>query len=78
MEKAPMRPSLLTGVIFLSLFVPAADGFAGIIYWSENGGGIRAANLDGSNVTNIVAGNFDSFGMVVDQSAKQPYWTNSQ
>jgi hypothetical protein len=51
----------------------------GYFYWWDNGlGKIQRANLDGSNIQDIVTGSFSySYGMALDTAGGKIYWTDS-
>jgi hypothetical protein len=51
----------------------------GYFYWCDNGfNKIQRANLDGSNIQDIVTGSFSySYGMALDTAGGKIYWTDS-
>ena len=47
------------------------------VYWADSGTGkIQRANLDGSNIQDIVTGLDDPYSIALDGTARKIYWTN--
>ena len=57
--------------------IPEPEPIAQYIYWTEWGSGkIRRANLDGSNVVDIVDTGYFPVGIAIDLSGGKLYWTD--
>jgi len=58
-----------------ALFLVFAPASAGNLYWAYSGSGIHRANLDGSDVQQLVEG--DAWALAIDVSADTMYWSES-
>ena len=55
----------------------ALDPVSGKMYWTDDGAGqIRRADLDGSNIENLVSGLADPVGVALDLTAGRLYWAD--
>ena len=46
------------------------------MYWTNSGGTIQRANLDGSNIQDLVTGLDNSHGIALDVDEGKMYWTD--
>ena len=68
---------VLITVFVLLIGVTMSDAQGDYMYWAENAGNkIRQANLDGSNVQDIVTGFGRPVGIALDRSGGKIYWTD--
>jgi hypothetical protein len=58
-----------------ALFAAFAPASAGKIYWADSGSGIHRANLDGSDVQQLVAR--EAVAIAIDVSADTMYWSET-
>src|SRR5262245_22618754 len=78
-----VRPAMLTALVFVAAvttLVPGAavgaDGAGARIYWSNESGAIRFADIGGSGKTDLFAGEGGPCGVALDPAAGKVYWTN--
>jgi hypothetical protein len=71
----------LAAVAIVTALLPAgagaADGPGGLIYWGNEGGSIKFANLDGTGtITSLAADEGGPCGVALDPAAGKVYWAN--
>ena len=78
-----VRAATLTALVFVAAVTAllpagagAADGAGARIYWSNESGAVRFANVDGSGRTTLFGGEGGPCGVALDPAAGKVYWTN--
>ncbi len=78
-----VRAATVTALLFVAAvtaLVPAgagaADGAGARIYWGNESGAVRFANVDGSGGTTLFGGEGAPCGVALDPAAGKVYWTN--
>ncbi len=71
---------LLASVAVVTALLPAGagaeDGPGAQIYWANEGGSVRVANLDGTGVASVADGEGGPCGVALDPAAGKIYWAN--